>query len=283
MLTPKAWGFEDEIINLEYCGKRMFVNEQHRCSVHKHEVKDEVLLVAEGCLWFESGPEPGSMSGVWLQANDRVRVRPGTWHRFTATRDTVIFEFSTHHRDEDSIRHCVGGKVGPDEFRSLLGALVTHESSSRILGMDEARIMAAALKDKGRLVGMVNGCFDLLHLGHIELLRQAKFRCEVLFAVTNSDKAISQLKGPKRPLVDEAGRCGALAATRFVDYVVLCDGQSCIEAVNAIKPDVYVTTTEYGPNGPEGREAVKLGARIEVVGMVPGYSTTRIATGRKPQ
>lgn len=277
MITPKAWGFEDELINTSYCGKRMFLKEQHRCSIHHHAAKDEVLMVANGLVWFETGDSPESMTGTWMKDYDRIHIKPGLWHRFTGMRDSMIFETSTHHEDSDSIRHVSGGKVGDDEFRSLLGKFFSYENQDRILTPDRAGIIASTHRAEGRSIGMVNGCFDLFHLGHVELLRQARFRCEVLFVAINSDSAVKSLKGPSRPFMDEMGRMGMVECCRFVDYVVEASGATCVDIVAAIKPDVYVTTTEYGPSGPEGKEVAKLGGTVEVVDLIKGYNTSDLA------
>lgn len=279
MITPKAWGFEEEIVNAEYCGKRMFLKEQYHCSVHRHAKKDEVLYVAGGLVWFETGEDPAKLTGTWMQDGDRMRLKPGIWHRFTGMRDSMIFEFSTHHDDEDSIRHSKGGKMADAEFRSLMADFYKHDSGDRILTPGQAEVIAKAIHAEGRVVGMVNGCFDLFHLGHADMLRQAKFRCEVLFAAVNNDASVLKLKGAKRPFVDEAGRAGMVASNRHVDYVVVSDGTTCLDVVDAIKPNVYVTTTEYGDRGPEAREVQKIGGKVEVVEMLPGYNSTKIANG----
>jgi len=118
-------------------------------------------------------------------------------------------------------------------------------------------------------------------MGHVELLRQARFRCEILFVAVNTDKSVKALKGTTRPFVDEVGRMSMVEACRFVDYVIEADETNCIEIVNAIKPDVYITTTEYGATGPESKEVVKLGGRVEVVEMIKGYNTSSIAQAVK--
>src|SRR6185369_12617502 len=145
---------------------------------------------------------------------------PGLWHRFTGMRDSVIFECSTHHEDSDSIRHISGGKLSDDEFRSLLTSFFNFENQDRILSPERSGIIAAAHRAEGKKIGMVNGCFDLFHMGHVELLRQARFRCEVLFVAVNNDASVKALKGSSRPHVDEVGRMGVVESCRFVDYVV---------------------------------------------------------------
>lgn len=281
MITPKAWGWEDEIVNVEYCGKRIFVKEQYRSSIHKHTEKDEVLMVASGLFWFEAGQDPNKMHGQWMQDNERIRIRPGEWHRFTAMRNSMIFEMSTHHEDADTTRYLAGGKVSDDEYRALLAAFFKYESQDRVITPDRAGIIASTLRSEGRKIGMVNGCFDLMHLGHIELLREARFRCEVLFVAVNSDVSVETLKGKNRPYIDEAGRMGMVEACRYVDYVVEAQGKTCVDIAIAIKPDVYVTTIEYGTAGPEAKEVAKNGGKIELVDLIKGYNTTAIAKSIK--
>lgn len=278
MITPKVWGFEDEIINTkDYCGKRMFLKEQHRCSIHKHDIKDEALTVVTGLVWFETGDSPDRMVGHWMKDAERIHIKPGLWHRFTGMRDSIIYECSTHHEDSDSIRHITGGELSDDEFRSLLTNFVSFENQSRIMLPERAGVIAASHRADGRSIGMVNGCFDLMHLGHVELLRQARFRCEVLFVAVNTDRAVKELKGAGRPFMDEVGRMGMVESCRYVDYVVEADDKTCVEIATLIRPDVYITTSEYGSTGPEAKEVVRLGGTVEVVEMIGGYNTSAIA------
>lgn len=278
MISGKIWGFEDEIVNLAYCGKRMFLSEQYRCSVHHHVKKDEVLMVASGLVYFEIGDDSANLSGSYMQDNDRIRVKPGQWHRFTGLRDSLIIEFSTHHEDEDSIRATKSGKLGADEYSSLLAGFYERYGNENILTVGKAKVIAQSLKEKGRLIGFCNGCFDLLHMGHVELLRKAKMYCEVLFVAVNSDKAVRELKGENRPLVPELMRLGMVASCRFVDYVVLSDAMTCVEAVKAVSPDVYITTTEHKKGGPEAVEVAKMGGSIETVDMLKGINTSYLAS-----
>jgi len=282
MIVPKNWGYEDILVNTEsYCGKRMLVYEEHRCSVHMHKIKDETLLVSGGLVWFETGNEPDQLHGIWMKDNERIRITPGLWHRFTALRDSTIIEVSTHHEDSDSYRHILGGKIGDAEMRSLLTNFFKFENQDRILTPDRAMVIASSYRCEGRKIGMVNGCFDLMHLGHVELLRQARSRCEILFVAVNADSSVRQIKGKVRPFIDEIGRMGMVESNRFVDFVVEAHEASCINVVNAIKPDVYITTSEYGMNGPEAKEVLKYGGSVEVIDMIRGYNTTAIAASVK--
>lgn len=287
MITPKAWGYEEEIVNLDYCGKRMFVKDGHRSSIHKHEKKDEVLYVASGLIWFETASSvtviggskaPGAMTGIWLAEQDRVRVQPETWHRFSAVNgDATIMEFSTHHEDSDSIRDIPGGRIPDDEYHELLSGYVRHASADPIIDLSQAGAIAEDVRARGGIVGMCNGCFDLMHMGHVELLRQAKQRCSTLFVAVNSDHSVMSLKGPKRPFVPQEARAMMVALNKFVDYVVVSEETTCLGVVATVKPQVYVTTEEYGDRGPEAREVLRTGGKVEVVPLLPGYNTTKVA------
>jgi rfaE bifunctional protein nucleotidyltransferase chain/domain len=277
MLTPKVWGYEEEIVNNDkYCGKKMFLKAQHRCSIHKHAVKDEVLHVTQGCVYFEIGDAPDAMTGIFMQDNQRIHVVPGQWHRFTGLRDSYISEYSTHHEDSDSIRHCASGKASDDEIRSLRSKFFDFQNRETILSIEQARIIANVLHEDKKSVGMINGCFDILHLGHLHFISQARKRCEVLFACCNNDDAVSKLK-PGRPFNNEVHRWSMLSALKDVDYVVACPQTTCLDAVEALNPTIYVTTAEHGATGPEAREVVRLGGSVDVVDMIPGLSSTMMA------
>lgn len=276
MMTPKNWGMEETIVNEGYCGKRMRLVVGHRCSIHRHAKKDETFYLEEGLVWFEIGDEPDALMGTWLQDGDRIRIKPDKWHRFSGVRESIIFEFSTHHEDSDSERYTSSSMIPREEFQALLRRLVSEADTGHV-DVERASVIAEHLKSMGNVIGMVNGCFDLLHPGHVELLRQAKERCDILFVGMNTDKSVKQLKGDSRPFVPEAGRMVMLATNRYVDYVVPIDDPTCVGLVQAIKPDVYVKTTEHGNTGVEAKEACRLGGKVVVVEMLPEYHTSSIA------
>lgn len=280
MLVPKIWGYEDIAVNTdEYCGKRMFIQEQYRCSIHHHVVKDEVLMVGpEGLLYFETGESPSQMNGFFMEENSRIRITPNMWHRFTAIRDTYIYEFSTHDDSEDSIRDEKSGKLSDSEYKALLQQYIRSQTSrNQWLEIGEAKELAAVHRAKNQTIGMCNGCFDLLHLGHVQLLSSAKERCDILFVGCNDDAAVTQLKGLSRPFVNAIGRLGMLSACKYVDYVVRIPNTNCLDLVDAIRPDLYVTTTEYGDTGIESVEVKKQGGKVAVVGMIPQFNTTGLS------
>lgn len=288
MIFNKVWGFEDILANVNdpgcsYCAKRMYLKSGYRSSVHCHKTKDEVISVAneDGLVYFETGTEPDKLTGFFLQYPERIRLLPGTWHRFTGLRNTFLYEASTTDDPKDSFRATSSEKLVDQEFQSLISMFYAEKTTDRILLPLAATAIASALKKEGRTIGMCNGCFDLMHLGHAHLMEEAKSRCEILFVAVNTDNAIRKMKGPDRPFVNDKGRIGMVASNRWVDYVVISDSTTCLSVVEAIRPDVYITTTEAYKTSPEAKEVKKQGGKIEIVEMLPGYSTTLIAKGVK--
>ena len=123
-----------------------------------------------------------------------------------------------------------------------------------------------------------NGCFDLLHLGHIDYLSKAKDEGHVLMVGVNTDASVKRLqKGENRPLTDETSRSLIVASLHFVDAVVLVDANTPYELITAVQPDVLVKGADYKPEDIVGYDIVKArGGKIVTIGLLPGYSTTAI-------
>lgn len=134
-----------------------------------------------------------------------------------------------------------------------------------------------ALKKQGKKVVFTNGCFDLLHVGHITYLQQAAAMGEVLVIGLNSDHSVSRLKGPSRPILCQADRAAMLSALAVVDYVVVFDEDTPLSLIKQIKPDVLVKGGDYRAESIVGREFVQsYGGQVAVTGKVDGVSTTKI-------
>lgn len=132
-------------------------------------------------------------------------------------------------------------------------------------------------RPRDRRVVFTNGCFDVLHPGHVEHLAQAKTLGDVLVVGLNSDASVRRLKGAGRPLVTEADRALALAALRSVDAVTLFDEDTPLELISTLLPDVLVKGGDYDLDGIVGRQAVEeAGGEVRVLPFVEGYSTTGI-------
>jgi quercetin dioxygenase-like cupin family protein len=105
--TDKVWGYEIEVVNtVDYCGKILHLNKGYRCSLHCHKIKDETFLVNFGKVKLEVGDEV-----IIMEKGDSRRIMPGVLHRFSGLEDSEIIEFSTHHRDSDSYREELSGKI----------------------------------------------------------------------------------------------------------------------------------------------------------------------------
>ena len=132
------------------------------------------------------------------------------------------------------------------------------------------------MRDQRRIV-FTNGCFDLLHVGHIRLLQAARRSGDVLVVGLNSDASIHRLKGPARPVVPEAERAEILAALACVDWITLFDEDTPIETIAILRPHVHVKGGDYSPfDIPEADVLRKIGARTHIVPLVPDRSTSRL-------
>jgi D-beta-D-heptose 7-phosphate kinase/D-beta-D-heptose 1-phosphate adenosyltransferase len=130
-------------------------------------------------------------------------------------------------------------------------------------------------REEGRRVVLTNGCFDLLHPGHLALLEAARAHGDVLVVAINSDRSVRRIKGEGRPLVPEAERAETLLALEAVDRVVVYDEPTPLEVVKALRPDVLVKGADWAEDAIVGREEVEAaGGKVVRVEMVPGRSTT---------
>jgi D-beta-D-heptose 7-phosphate kinase/D-beta-D-heptose 1-phosphate adenosyltransferase len=137
-------------------------------------------------------------------------------------------------------------------------------------------------RPRDQTVVFTNGCFDLLHPGHVEYLAQARTLGDVLVVGVNSDASVRRLKGAGRPLVVEADRAAVLAGLRSVDAVTLFDEATPLELISALLPDVLVKGGDYDLDGIVGRDVVEqAGGDVRALPFVEGYSTTEILTRLK--
>lgn len=131
----------------------------------------------------------------------------------------------------------------------------------------------------GRRLVLTNGVFDLLHTGHLYYLEQARRLGDVLLVALNGDASVRALKGPTRPVQDETARAYALAATWFVDAIVVFSTERLTAEIRALKPDVYTKAGDYTLEklNPEERAALQeVGAEIRFMPFLPGFSTTQL-------
>ena len=138
------------------------------------------------------------------------------------------------------------------------------------------RTFRDSLPDHTRLV-FTNGCFDLLHVGHVACLQEASRQGDVLIVALNSDTSIRRLKGPTRPVIHEHNRAAMLSALDCVDYVVTFDADTPLELLRTLKPDVLVKGGTYRTDEVVGHEVVgAYGGRVHLAEIVEGMSTSAI-------
>ena len=126
-------------------------------------------------------------------------------------------------------------------------------------------------------IGFTNGCFDLLHRGHVKLMAEARAHCDRLIVGLNSDASVRRLKGPERPIQDVASRADVLAALEAVDLVVVFEEDTPLELIRAVRPTVLVKGGDYTREQVVGHDIVEQnGGEVVLVDLVPGHSTTRI-------
>lgn len=132
-------------------------------------------------------------------------------------------------------------------------------------------------KASGKKVGFTNGCFDILHLGHIRYLEEAKKSCDVLVIGVNSDSSVRSIKGSQRPINDEAARTEVLGALECVDYLVLFGEDTPKKLIEALTPDVLFKGGDWKEEDIVGADHVKAsGGEVKVIPYVEGYSTTEL-------
>lgn len=154
-----------------------------------------------------------------------------------------------------------------------------HVAADKLKSPRELTAIVERARRAGKTVVFTNGCFDLLHRGHHEVLYEAKRRGDVLVVAVNSDASVRRLKGPTRPSIPEDGRVRMLAGLEFVDYVTVFDEDTPNHLLELLRPDVLVKGSEYRerPQGVVGREIVEAyGGRVEFVEQLPGWSTTSL-------
>tara|TARA_R110000868_G_scaffold134331_1_gene346276 strand:+ start:2906 stop:4369 length:1464 start_codon:yes stop_codon:yes gene_type:complete len=162
-----------------------------------------------------------------------------------------------------------------DELVAKLGERMVSAPDIKVAARPVAQDIVEAWRRKGLRVGFTNGCFDLLHPGHIELLAQAAEKCDRLVVGLNSDGSVSRLKGPTRPVQPDAARATVLAALANVDLVVIFEEDTPARLIETLRPDVLIKGGDYTVETIVGAEFVlSYGGRVEVIDLVPGFSTT---------
>lgn len=134
-----------------------------------------------------------------------------------------------------------------------------------------------SLRKEGKKIAFTNGCFDILHVGHVRYLREAKKTADVLVLALNSDSSVRSIKGEKRPLVSEEERAEILAALEFIDFVTVFPELTPLELITYLKPDILIKGGDWPEDKVVGRDEVrKWGGCVILIPEVEGKSTTNI-------
>jgi rfaE bifunctional protein nucleotidyltransferase chain/domain len=153
----------------------------------------------------------------------------------------------------------------------------SRDYKSKIRTVRQLRPILSRLQRRGRRIVFTNGCFDLLHIGHLRYLQRARGFGDRLVVAINSDASVRKIKGPRRPLLPEAERAEVLAALTCVDYVTIFNQPDPLAIVRALRPDVLIKGSDWGTNRIIGREIVEgRGGRVRRVPLVKGVSTSRL-------
>ena len=144
---------------------------------------------------------------------------------------------------------------------------------SKLKPLTELKKITSKLKKDGKTIVFTNGCFDILHPGHIKILEVAKNKGDILIVGLNSDSSVKKIKGSKRPILNEMARIKILKQISIIDYIILFTETTPYRIIRAIKPDILVKGEDWAKNKIVGQELVRKVCRVK---MYRGYSTTKI-------
>jgi rfaE bifunctional protein nucleotidyltransferase chain/domain len=148
---------------------------------------------------------------------------------------------------------------------------------NKILDRNTLKNELDPLRKNGKKIAFTNGCFDILHIGHIRYLREAKKTADILVLAINSDASVKKIKGEKRPLVPQEDRAEIMAALEFIDFVTIFDETTPLELINLLKPDVLIKGGDWAQDKVVGRDEIKKwGGKLTLIPEINGKSTTSI-------
>jgi D-beta-D-heptose 7-phosphate kinase/D-beta-D-heptose 1-phosphate adenosyltransferase len=241
-----------------------------------------VTLSEDGMMLLPDGGAPVHVPAYAVRIRD-VTGAGDTVVSVLAALLAVGTDFETAMRAANAAASVVVGKPGTAtvsglELRSRIlpsAALAAEEKIAFDWAVADER--ARGWRTQGLRVGFTNGCFDLLHPGHVKVLAAARAECDRLVVGLNGDASVRRLKGPTRPIQDANARADVLAALEAVDLVVVFDEDTPLELITRLKPTVLVKGGDWRKEEVVGRDVVEAeGGHVVLVDLVPGHSTTRI-------
>lgn len=241
---------------------------------------------AEGVI-ITRGKEGSTL--VTREKNQDFRVKPVEIVDVTGAGDTVIAALALGIASGLNIENAI-------EVANLAASLVVARFGAAAVSLEEMIVSLRRNHERNKLVSreaigsllrehrlqghrvvFTNGCFDLFHAGHLEILRQAATLGDILVVGINSDKSVTKIKGPGRPIVAEAHRAEVVCGLNFVDYAVLFDEETPLNLIREVRPDILVKGEDWKGKKVVGEEIVRArGGSVEFVRLVPGVSTTEL-------
>jgi rfaE bifunctional protein nucleotidyltransferase chain/domain len=147
----------------------------------------------------------------------------------------------------------------------------------KILERKRLKEKVEALRKNGKKIAFTNGCFDILHVGHVRYLTEARKNADILILALNSDSSVRAIKGEKRPLVPEEERAEVLAAIECIDFITIFQESTPLELINLLKPDFLIKGGDWPEDKVVGRDEIKKwGGRVIIIPEIKGKSTTNI-------
>ncbi len=158
-------------------------------------------------------------------------------------------------------------------FMKIWGSVI----KAKILALSKLKKELVRLRRAGKTIAFTNGCFDILHLGHVTYLEKSKKANRILVVGLNSDASVRRLKGPSRPVNPQQARAAVLAALESVDYVAVFNEDTPLKLIEALRPDILIKGADWKGKPVVGADVVRTyGGRVEFVKFVDNFSTTKI-------
>lgn len=253
----------------------MLINEGFYCSYHMHKVKEETFYVLQGELEVIH-------EGKYyiVKEGETFHVKPREYHSFRALQDTIFFEFSTQHFDEDNYRLTKSSSGNQEQWKKEIEYVLNNitQTETKIKDLQELKIIAENLHHQNKKIVTTNGSFDVLHAAHINLLKKAKSQGDVLIVLLNSDSSVKRNKGPDRPIIPEKERAEMLASLDSVDHVLIFDEDKPLRILEEIKPNIHVKGGSWDVARLEEERSLleTWSGKLRTFELEEGYSTTNI-------
>ncbi len=261
------------------------------------EINSKTSLAEAGKILLERTSAKGIVitkgrEGATLVTNQKVQdfpVKPVEIMDVTGAGDTMIamlaLVVANGHSIEDAIvlanlaASIVVARFGAASvtLQEMLDSINNESPESKIIQIDDIVGVMSNHRILGRTIVFTNGCFDLFHAGHLEILRRAAALGDILVVGVNSDASVIRLKGPGRPITPESHRVEIISALNFVDYVVVFEEDTPLKLIEAVRPDILVKGEDWRGKKVVGEDVVTArGGRVEFVTHVPGVSTSEL-------